>query len=72
MPILGPGTKTRRQKGVGDPGYRESRTTVVVGARESKKVRIQCAFEPQRVMVDPDGYAMQFQKGGIGEAAGRL
>jgi hypothetical protein len=49
-------------KGAPDPAFREARTTVVLGAGESKQVRIRCAFEPERVVVDPDGYVLQLQR----------
>jgi ABC-2 type transport system permease protein len=50
------------EKGAADPAFRESRTTVVLGAGEAKEVRIRCAFEPERVVVDPDGYVLQLQR----------
>jgi hypothetical protein len=37
-------------------------TTVVLGSGESKEVRIRCAFEPERVVVDLDGYVLQLQR----------
>jgi len=49
-------------KGGIDPAYRDARTTVVLGAGEAKEVRIRSFFEPQRVMVDPDGYVLQLQR----------
>ena len=49
-------------KGAADPAFRQARTTVVLGAGESKEVRIRCAFEPERVVVDPDGYVLQLQR----------
>ncbi|HEX9941513.1 MAG TPA: M1 family aminopeptidase, partial [Thermoanaerobaculia bacterium] len=49
-------------KGRTSPEYRDARTTVVLGAGESKVVRIRCPFEPQRVVVDPDANVLQLQR----------
>ncbi|MEA2604769.1 MAG: type transport system permease protein [Acidobacteriota bacterium] len=64
MPVEVAATRGDRfdDKGGIDPGYHESRTTVMLGAGEAKEVRIRCTFEPQRVEVDPDGYVMQLQR----------
>jgi aminopeptidase N len=64
MPVEIAATRGDRfdDKGAVDPGYRDARTTVVLGAGEAKEVRIRCPFEPQRVVVDPDGYVMQLQR----------
>ena len=40
-------------KGKPDPGYRDARTTIVLGAGEEKAVEIACAFQPEKVVVDP-------------------
>jgi ABC-2 type transport system permease protein len=50
------------EKGATDPLFRDARTTVVLGAGETKEVRIRCAFEPERVVVDPDGYVLMLQR----------
>ena len=34
----------------------------MLGAGESKLVRIRCPFEPQRVVVDPDVHVLQLQR----------
>jgi hypothetical protein len=44
------------------PEYRDARTTIVLGAGESRLVRIRCPFEPQRVVVDPDAHVLQLQR----------
>ncbi|HEV2856408.1 MAG TPA: M1 family aminopeptidase [Thermoanaerobaculia bacterium] len=44
------------------PEYRDARQTVVLGAGESKLVRIRCSFEPERVVVDPDAHVLQLQR----------
>jgi len=40
----------------------ETRTSVVLGAGESREFRIECAFEPQRVVVDPDVLVLQLHR----------
>ncbi len=57
------------EKGKISPGYRDARTTVVLGAGESRTIRIRCPFEPQRVVVDPDVNVLQLQRRA---AVGRL
>ncbi len=44
------------------PEYQDARTTVVLGAGESKLVRIACPFEPERVVVDPEANVLQIQR----------
>jgi ABC-2 type transport system permease protein len=44
------------------PDYRDVRTTVVLGAGESKEIRLRCPFEPERVVVDPDAHVLQLQR----------
>lgn len=39
--------------------FRESRITVTLGAGEEQQLRIRCAFEPERVVVDPDALVLQ-------------
>jgi ABC-2 type transport system permease protein len=64
MPVEVAATQGRRfdEKGAVDPGFREARATVVLGAGESRQVRIRCPFEPERVTVDPDGWVLQLQR----------
>jgi ABC-2 type transport system permease protein len=50
------------EKGQVSKDYKDIRTTVVLGAGESKVVRIVCPFEPGRVVVDPDAQVMQLQR----------
>jgi ABC-type transport system involved in multi-copper enzyme maturation permease subunit len=45
-----------------EPGYRDSRATVVLGAGEERQVRIRCPFEPESVVVDPDVKVMQLER----------
>ena len=50
------------EKGRVAKDYKDVRTTVTLGAGESKVVRIVCPFEPGRVVVDPDAQVMQLQR----------
>lgn len=45
-----------------DPAYRDARTTVTLGAGESRAVTIRCEFEPERVVVDPDVRVLQLKR----------
>jgi ABC-2 type transport system permease protein len=45
-----------------NPDYRDARATVTLGAGESKQVTIRCAFDPERVVVDPDVRVLQLQR----------
>jgi ABC-2 type transport system permease protein len=64
MPVEVAATRGPRfdDQGKLSPEYRDARTTVVLGAGESKQVRIRCPFEPQRVVVDPDVQMLQLQR----------
>ncbi len=44
------------------PGYREARVTVVLGSGESAELRIPAAFEPERLVVDPDVQLLQLRR----------
>jgi ABC-2 type transport system permease protein len=50
------------EKGKASPAYRDARTTVVLGAGESQVIHVRCAFEPQRIVVDPDVNVLQLQR----------
>jgi ABC-2 type transport system permease protein len=39
--------------------YQETRVSVELGAGEAREVRIRCAFQPDRVLVDPDALVLQ-------------
>ena len=45
-----------------DTSYRESRTTITLGPRESADVVIRCDFEPDTVLVDPDARVLQLRR----------
>ncbi len=65
MPVEVAATRGPRfddDKGGPAPGYLDARSTVVLAAGESRVVRIRCSFEPDRVVVDPDGYVLQLQR----------
>jgi ABC-2 type transport system permease protein len=64
MPVEVAATRGPRfdDAGKASPEYRDARTTVVLGAGESKLVRIRCPFEPERVVVDPDANVLQLQR----------
>ena len=50
------------EEGEEDAGYRESRVTVSLGAGESRDVRIEAPFEPERIVVDPDVQILQLRR----------
>lgn len=64
FPVEVAATRGRRFDGEGkaSPEYKDARTRVVLGAGESKLVRIRCPFEPQRVVVDPEAHVLQLQR----------
>lgn len=47
-----------------DPSYREAKVAFEIGAGEAKPVAIDCDFEPERLVVDPDALVLM-----IGRAA---
>jgi ABC-2 type transport system permease protein len=44
------------------PGYRDARRTVTLKAGEERTVEIPCAFQPERVLVDPDVKVLQLRR----------
>jgi ABC-type transport system involved in multi-copper enzyme maturation permease subunit len=50
------------EKGKVSPDLKEARITVLLGAGESRTVRIRCPFEPERLVVDPDVDVLQLQR----------
>jgi hypothetical protein len=42
--------------------YRDARTTIVLGPGESRRVSLACAFEPDYLVMDPDGKVLQLQR----------
>jgi hypothetical protein len=42
--------------------YLDARTTVVLGPKQSREVVIRCAFEPERVLADPDLMVLQLER----------
>ena len=49
-------------KGKPKPGYRDTRTLVVLGPGETRKVEIVCGFQPDRVVADPDVQVLQLRR----------
>jgi hypothetical protein len=49
-------------KGKPDPGYRDARQVVTLGAGEERTVQIASAFQPERVLVDPDVKVLQLRR----------
>jgi ABC-type transport system involved in multi-copper enzyme maturation permease subunit len=45
-----------------DPAYHDARATITLGAGESKAVSIQCDFDPDKVVVDPDVRVLQLKR----------
>ncbi|MBV8203100.1 MAG: hypothetical protein JOZ15_20995 [Acidobacteria bacterium] len=43
-------------------GYRDIRTTLMLGPGEEGQVRLVCPFEPRRLVVDPDAKVLQLQR----------
>jgi ABC-type transport system involved in multi-copper enzyme maturation permease subunit len=49
-------------KGKPDPGYRDARQLITLGAGEERTVEITSAFQPERVLVDPDVKVLQLRR----------
>ena len=49
-------------KGKPRPGYRDVRTRIILGPGEARQVEIVCAFEPERVVADPDVQVLQLRR----------
>ncbi|MCC7013052.1 MAG: ABC transporter permease subunit [Planctomycetes bacterium] len=43
-------------------GYRDARSSVTVGPGETAHVQFELAFEPQRILVDPDALVLQLRR----------
>jgi ABC-2 type transport system permease protein len=56
------GEREEDGESAGDAPYQDRRITVVLGAGESESVRIECPFEPERVLVDPDALVLQLRR----------
>jgi len=42
--------------------YREVRTTVTLASEASREIMLECPFEPDRVLVDPDAKVLQVNR----------
>ncbi|HKI20552.1 MAG TPA: M1 family aminopeptidase, partial [Isosphaeraceae bacterium] len=64
MPVAVAATRGERfaKDGSPSPDYRDSRTTVTLGAGESREIVIECPFDPEKIVVDPDAKVFQLQR----------
>ena len=65
MPVVVAAARGERFTDDGKPkaGYQDARSQpVLLGPGEEKEVRIACAFEPERVLVDPDVRVLQLRR----------
>ncbi|WP_165226755.1 ABC transporter permease/M1 family aminopeptidase [Aquisphaera insulae] len=64
MPVEVAATRGKRFDTKGQPSadYLEARATASPGAGESKEVTIDCPFEPEEIVVDPDAMVLQLQR----------
>jgi hypothetical protein len=64
MPVTVAAFRGERFAKDGSPNgdYREARTTVTLGKGESRDFTINCPFEPERVVVDPDALVLQLRR----------
>ncbi len=44
------------------PEYRESRSTVTLGAGEWREITLRCGFKPERLVMDPDALVLQLER----------
>ena len=44
------------------PDYAESRTPLELGAGEAAPFRLECGFEPDRILADPDAQVLQLRR----------
>jgi ABC-2 type transport system permease protein len=50
------------QEGKPSAGYKESRVTVTLAAKEGMDLDIQCRFKPDQVVIDPDARVLQLRR----------
>ncbi|HYG64077.1 MAG TPA: M1 family aminopeptidase [Thermoanaerobaculia bacterium] len=64
MPVQVAAIRGERFTEDGKPGkgYRDARTTVILGAGEEKRVEILSPFEPEKVLTDPDVEVLQLRR----------
>jgi hypothetical protein len=64
MPVEIAATRGERfaKDGSPSPGYQESRKTITPGRGESRQVEVDCPFEPERIVVDPDAKVLQLRR----------
>jgi hypothetical protein len=64
MPVVVAAARGERFTEDGKPGngYRDARATLVLGAGEKRRVEIVSAFQPEKVVVDPDVEVLQLRR----------
>jgi ABC-2 type transport system permease protein len=64
MPVEVAATRGDRftKDGTPNPDFHEARATITLGAGESRDVQINCKFEPQQLIVDPDAKVLQLRR----------
>jgi ABC-2 type transport system permease protein len=64
MPVEVAAARGRRFSTAGkpEPGWRDVRATVLLGAGEERQVVLRCPFEPDTVLVDPDALVLQLRR----------
>lgn len=79
MPVEVAAVRGKRFPGKGEKkpeAWRDARTTITLGPGEKRTVRIACAFDPERVLVDPDVTVLMLERNKaelkLREAAGKV
>ncbi|HZN56226.1 MAG TPA: hypothetical protein VFB67_12990 [Candidatus Polarisedimenticolaceae bacterium] len=64
LPVEVASSKAERfdEKGKAIADYKDARTTIVLAGGETKTVTVHSAFEPDRVLVDPDALVLQLRR----------
>jgi hypothetical protein len=64
MPVEAAAVRGERFAKDGSPSaeYREARVTVTAGKGETRDIVIDCPFEPERIVVDPDAKVLQLRR----------
>jgi hypothetical protein len=58
------GVRFPSEEGHSAESFRDSRVKIILGAGEQREVQIHCDFEPERIVVDPDGLILQNDREG--------
>ncbi len=64
MPVEVAATRGERfaANGMVSPDYQDARTTITLGKGEAREITIECPFEPDQIVVDPDAKVLQLQR----------